>query len=422
VSNPNKHKPLSKEELFKLLENTNKASGFDELDDFEKEAFEGFSAHTDAKKAEALTEEVNLAISKKVYGTDVKGEKKNKVIWIGAAASIVLIIMISVFFFNQSKKQAQTTIVLNEHTEEIAPVISPAGTIPPLEPGSETSVGTTAPENNRGEELAKLMQAEGPKQPEVIASISDEPNARFTENKPVLSEQQDQVRKEKRDDDDVLKKQNEVVADKLEVKGKSAANDLEQEIANADVSLSSQNVATNISAQSIAIASTATKGGKDADYKVAEEKSAKAKKAPEKQSAAKEQSNPDSESSGATAYTQPASSPVQNATLNNSNTTILAGAINNNSAYYAGGELAIKQVVVAYFKDKALTVPIGKYNMKGTVDVKGKLKVNALTKLSVEDCNCSGDIQKALNAMKNWNAAIKNGKKVSSNVEFVLTF
>ena len=80
MSNPDKHKPLSAEELFKLLDNTsNKAIDFDELDDFEKEALEGFSAHSDAQKAKALTDDLNFAISKKATESN-KGGTKNKVI------------------------------------------------------------------------------------------------------------------------------------------------------------------------------------------------------------------------------------------------------------------------------------------------------------------------------------------------------
>ena len=98
MSNPDKHKPLSAEELFKLLDNTsNKLNDFDEMDDFEKEALEGFSAHSDVQKAKALTDELNLVISKKASESG-KGGTKNKVIWFSAAASIVLIFIVSIFF------------------------------------------------------------------------------------------------------------------------------------------------------------------------------------------------------------------------------------------------------------------------------------------------------------------------------------
>ena len=72
MSNPNKHKPLSSEELFRMLEKQSSAeTNLDDMDDFEKEALEGFSAYSTPEKAKALTEELNMAISKKV--TEEKG-------------------------------------------------------------------------------------------------------------------------------------------------------------------------------------------------------------------------------------------------------------------------------------------------------------------------------------------------------------
>ena len=79
MSNPDKHKPLSPEELFKLLDDTsNNASDFDELDDFEKEALEGFSAHSNSQMAKEITDELNIAISKKVNDSEKSGSKKKQ--------------------------------------------------------------------------------------------------------------------------------------------------------------------------------------------------------------------------------------------------------------------------------------------------------------------------------------------------------
>jgi len=75
VNNPNKHKPLSSEELFQLLDKqANNETDFDSLDDFEKDALEGFSAFSTPETAKALTEELNMAISKKV--SEEKGGQK----------------------------------------------------------------------------------------------------------------------------------------------------------------------------------------------------------------------------------------------------------------------------------------------------------------------------------------------------------
>ena len=62
-----KHTPLSPEELVKLLEHhSNNEPDLSELDDFEKEAFEGFSAHTSPDLAAELMAEIQSDISKKI--------------------------------------------------------------------------------------------------------------------------------------------------------------------------------------------------------------------------------------------------------------------------------------------------------------------------------------------------------------------
>jgi hypothetical protein len=76
------------------------------MDDFEKDALEGFSMHSTPEKAKALIKEMNASISEKV--ADEKGVQKSRIIWFSAAASIVLIVMISIFFFNKSKNETSS--------------------------------------------------------------------------------------------------------------------------------------------------------------------------------------------------------------------------------------------------------------------------------------------------------------------------
>jgi hypothetical protein len=118
VSNLNKHKPLNSDELFQLLgHQSDEGIDFEELDDFEKEALEGFSANVTIEKAKELTEELNRAISKKVSTQSAGGN--NKIIWFSAAASIVLIIIISVFFFNQIKHSNDSNLALHQTSDKL---------------------------------------------------------------------------------------------------------------------------------------------------------------------------------------------------------------------------------------------------------------------------------------------------------------
>jgi hypothetical protein len=93
------------------------------------------------------------------------------------------------------------------------------------------------------------------------------------------------------------------------------------------------------------------------------------------------------------------------------------------AAYYNGGESAIKEYVVTYFKTKQLNSSIiGKYKVKGIVDEKGNLKVNSIVIISNEDVDFTENIKKALNSMKNWNPAMSEGKASPASVEFTLQF
>ncbi|MES2513935.1 MAG: hypothetical protein V4580_07305 [Bacteroidota bacterium] len=424
MSNPNKHKPLSPEELFKLLDNpSSKANDFDELDDFEKEALEGFSAHVDSKTAQTLTEELNTAISQKVSGADVPETKKNKVIWFSAAASLVIIIMISVFFFNQSKKESQTNIVLNERAEDKTPVLSPAGTVPPLEPSDKIADDKNVAED-RADEFVKRMQTEGPKTAEKVAEITDRQTPGFFENNPVLSEVIKEESKNRTQNTDELKKQDDAFTYRTDSKDKSKNSDLEQEAIATDGSIASGQVVLNSAPQSTALQNANAKGVKQEDSKMAEEKSIATKKSAEKQKATKEPAQPDNQPYGGVGFAQTAASTSQVSTLDKdkATSTTSSGKNASSSAYFLGSELAIRDVVLTYFKNKSIVTPVGKYTVKGIVDTKGKLKVTSLIKLSKEDCKCAEDLERALNSMKKWNPATSEGKSISSNVEFVLAF
>ena len=125
MSNRDKHKPISAEELFKLLEDkSNKVNDFEDMDDFEKEALEGFTAHSTPQKAKTLTDELNSAISKGVEESENRGGAKNRIIWFSAAASIALIIFVSIFFFNQSNQDSENNIAINEISKKEIPVLS----------------------------------------------------------------------------------------------------------------------------------------------------------------------------------------------------------------------------------------------------------------------------------------------------------
>src|ERR1700752_3163871 len=88
-----KHAPDS-EELLKRL-NSNDTGG---LDDFEKEALEGFDSLENAELAKNLTDSLNKKIEEKYFQKE--GGNKKGLMYLSMAAGLVLIVGLSIFFMN----------------------------------------------------------------------------------------------------------------------------------------------------------------------------------------------------------------------------------------------------------------------------------------------------------------------------------
>lgn len=416
MSNPDKHKPLSAEELFKLLDTTsNKASDFDELDDFEKEAFDGFSAHSDAQKAKALTDELNLAISKKV--TSTSSVTKNKIIWFSAAASIVLILMVSIFFFNQTKEDSVTNIALNELNKDetaAAPLLEESK---PLETINENATSVSSENKNTAQKQLKLQEAivSGNTGNESLAGAASAGEATVN-TLDVVTKDEAKARSERDDRDQ--EKLSEGLADNLDAK-KKEKNSLEQEQNNSD--LQAKQNAVTLSSSELAENTKGTKE-EDSNYKADADKPAVAQK-----SLKKEKSSSVASRSPATNASKADDSfnKTNNEPLGGNLASAPASTIDNKivNAYYLGSELAIRDYVLNYLKEKQSTISLaGTYKIKGVVSVDGKLKVSSIIQLTKVNCNCEDTITEVLNTMIKWNPGLEDGKKVSSNVQFTIAF
>jgi len=410
VSNPDKHKPLSAEELFKLLDNTsNKASDFDELDDFEKEALEGFSAHSDAQKAKALTDDLNFAISKKATESN-KGGTKNKVIWFSAAASIVLIFIVSIFFLNQSKEDSATNIALNELKKDetaAAPLLEESK---PLETTIE-NVALVADENKNATQNQLKLQETIVSRKNASESLAGAASGGETKVNTIdiLAKDESKARSERDDRDQ--EKLSEELADKVGAK-KKEKNSLEQEQTNSDLQVK-QNAVT-FSSSELAENTNGTKE-EDSYYKADADRLAVAKKSVEKEKVAKPVSSSYDNSNAVTETASGKTAAVPSSAAVGGNTS--------SNAYYLGTELAIRDYVLEFLAKKSGSVIItGKYKITGNVSAKGELNVVTINQISSENCYCIEQIKEALNAMTKWNPALEDGKKVSSKVDFILSF
>jgi hypothetical protein len=321
VKNQDKHKPLSSDELMKLLDvQSDTEINFDDMDDFEKDALEGFSMHSTPEKAKALIKEMNASISEKV--ADEKGGQKSRIIWFSAAASIVLIVMISIFFFNKSKNE--TNLALNDNSVEDYKM--PTDVMPS---GEEMVTGRNdqikSPDNS-------LITVSKNSKPETLQEKSLETAA----NGPAYGGVIDEVAKVSKSakgnlfsDGDQNQEQKNGLTDNFDDQKK-------------EILASSESIAANdlsIAQKSTSVPST-TGYSKDANRKedaetIVKEESNKVK--------AKKYSNDNVD---------------ELSTVSKSAPVALSENKINQSAYYTGGETAIKDVVVNYLKEESSSTSI----------------------------------------------------------------
>jgi hypothetical protein len=135
----NKHTPDS-DELLKRL-NSNDSSG---LDDFEKEALEGFDSLDNIEQAKQLTNELNRKIDETYFEKKEGGNKKG-IMYLSMAAGLVLIVSLSVFLINYLgvDKKEMAMSPETKTSEQIAnEVAKPNDIAPAEEPKKETETKT----------------------------------------------------------------------------------------------------------------------------------------------------------------------------------------------------------------------------------------------------------------------------------------
>ena len=122
----NKHTPNS-DELLKRLE-SNDSSG---LDDFEKEALEGFDSLENVALAKTLTDSLNKKIDEKYLNKE--GGNKKGLMYLSMAAGLVLVVGLSYFFMNIMGDKKEMAMESAPTTEQIANEVAPPSDIAPTE-------------------------------------------------------------------------------------------------------------------------------------------------------------------------------------------------------------------------------------------------------------------------------------------------
>lgn len=429
MNSPEKHKPLSPEELLEWLDKKSDPkdfssfsnSEFDELDEFEKEAIEGFKGYSTPNKAKALMDEINQEISKKVAlsAPAVKEEasKKNRIIWFSAAASLVLVLSLSIFLINKTQTETGNNIALNnespkdggkeetaiEHEtkpDEISGEIKAERTVSPL---AKTTEGSKQMPLEKLAEETIDEQAARANEPVNTGVANGVVTSSFSQNQIDLAKNKDNANGNvaAKADADVAVNYDEKavmpVMQNIETKEEAKKKTKQEE--------EDKNVSDAVAVSEESLAQTETI--------VMNEKSINDSKFKERKVAKK------------AAVTKAAdTSPMY---LQNTATTSLPSGYVVDGVYkatrYEGGEMAIKTYVLNYLKKKSNTQIIkGAFKVNGTVSEKGKLLVDSVTSINGECKDCENILKNALNEMPDWKPAMQGDKPVSSKTSFSLSF
>jgi hypothetical protein len=126
----NKHTPDS-EELLKRL-NSNDSNG---LDDFEKEALEGFDSLDNPELAKNLTDSLNKKIDENYFQKE--GGNKKGLMYLSMAAGLVLIVGLSIYFTNIMGDKKEMAMDQATPSEKIANEVSQPTDLAPAPPPAE---------------------------------------------------------------------------------------------------------------------------------------------------------------------------------------------------------------------------------------------------------------------------------------------
>jgi len=405
--NSDNHNPLSPEELFRLLETkSEEALSGEDLDDFEREALEGFSAHTSAQKARELTGEVHRRIHEQLT-ENRKKRPAARIIWLGAAASVVLGLIISAYIITQNAKFSNE-LALNkqETTDKIMPM--PATPAP-----AETAATIDGELQKQEKEAGAPASATAVEQ----AQSSAEKTVPGSELHTMLKD--GDFNQSKHDaaaglnlekSKDEAKKSREQTVSEYELKPAGA---LEEERSEGYVTngMAKTRASTTPKEEQVATVPAAPNVQKesqtDADERIRNASVEKSVYAFKKGRKAEEKPNKDA----VTTATGSASAEDNKGPLGNSR-----------AAYYTGGEQELKAQIAAWFREHQYDMPKGHYHVRMKVEADGTAQVLEVKAEKHADENALRHLEESLKALKNWNPAMSGQQAAGSETAFTLSF
>lgn len=413
--NSDNHKPLSPEELFRLLETKNEgALSGDDLDDFEREALEGFSAHTSVEKARELTEEVHQRIHEQIDETRKK-RPVARIVWFGAAASVIVALIISTYFITHNVNDTNNLALNNKDVADEAKQ-SPAA------PALEEAPATPADELQKQEKDTKPPAPPRETSVSQVESSSGQLNP-GAENR-IVSKDGD-FNGMKNDaaaaGADFEKSKDEVkISQGQSTKGYDLklAETQEQESRVAVDGLANGTVAANkalVMPKEDQVAMTPVQkenaGATDERYRNPNMSKAsisfrKGKKVEEKEKEEEKAGMYEVTTATGSAKTEDYKGPLGNV----------------RAAYYAGGEQKLKATIMTWFSEHQYEAPKGNYNIRMKVGADGSAQVLEVKGEKNQDEKVLRHLEECLKSLKNWNPAINGREAVESETTFLLSF
>lgn len=395
--NSDNHKPLSPEELFRLLESKREEEALsgEGLDDFEREALEGFSSYSSAGKARELTKEIHGLID------DAAGETKKtrslpRLLWFGAAASLVFVIVLTAYFLTQQAKEAPE-LALNKQAadrdQKPAVPLTPEGKAlaqeqaasPPLAEDKE------APKFPAKEPV--LVQADD-KGPETAATYKGASESR-SENSAGP-----EIAFEKTKKEELTKDQSKAtIRDELKT-----AETLEQE----DQKMGYVSGVSNANQAPMPKEDLATKA--PSKEKVQEETAVNTYDAVQPAGRNKLKLSKKKAQAVSGYY---AEVPVTRALKTADNALPL-------EAYYTGGEKKLAIDVAAWLNARHDEVPKGSYSVRVKVSADGKVEASEVNALKEAGSGAEKRLKQALTELKGWKPAQAGGHPVDGEAVFIL--
>lgn len=406
MNKDNKHS-LDPEELFKRL-GDKQANNEEPLDDFEQEALEGFAMLGDEQQARDAYQEVLVRLSKK--NTEAKGpERKTRIVWLSAAAFIAVMLIVGIVWLNDQQGAGHKDLAMSQQERK-----EPIPAAEPLPPAVETE----EPVNEPAQIDANAKQKE-------VSVTSSSLEQDFAKQAPV---EQPVFEKTLEDREQADEKPQEKLKEATVANGTFGNANVN---ANGEANLGYSGFMTPPDARrkSDAPASLAKEDGKILAKSADKAGNYKAKDEEKDQDNKRDSNNETVAGSYNSEADVTAAAPTESETTKNEQELVMtksegkkqaertnnapattgaaagdfksakAQEAQNTGRYYAAGEKALKDRLVAGAGSKTLS---GAYTVKASAGSDGKLKVTSVSATGGHCSDCAQLIKKILDGMAGW--------------------